>query len=261
MRSTFVLLRVLVAAAVLTATVVSFIDSYSFWVEARFRDRATLVGNFFSYITVETCLLAVVVLLIGAVILARGALPEPRWYAWLRAATVCYMVVIGVVYNLLLRGTVVTGAGAGQDWTNEVMHVVGPLALIADWLLAPGRRRLSWAVVPGLLAFPVAWFVYTMVRAPLVYDQMKHEQVWYPYPFLDPRLADPPVIPGGLVAVVFYVAAMTAVFASAAWVTVLVSRRGPWLRRQARPIAGEDGEKYPVKGGFLPRSEDPLRRP
>lgn len=226
MRSTFVLLRVLVAAAVLAATVVSFVDSYSFWVDARFRDRTTLIVNFFSYITVETCLLAAVVLLVGAVVLARGTLPEPRWYGWLRAATVSYMVVIGVVYNVLLRGTVVTGAGAGQEWTNEVMHVVAPLALIVDWLFAPGRRRLSWAVVPGVLAFPVAWFVYTMLRAPLVYDQMKHEQVWYPYPFLDPRLADPPLIPGGIVAVVFYVVVMTGVFASAAWLTVLVSRRG-----------------------------------
>jgi hypothetical protein len=225
MRSTFVLLRVLVAAAVLTATTVSFLDSHAFWVEARFRDRATLAANFFSYITVEVCLLAVVVLLIGAVVLARGALPEPRWFAWLRAGVVTYMVVIGVVYNLLLRGTVVTGAGAGQDWTNEVMHVVAPLALILDWLFAPGRRRLSWAAVPALLAFPVAWFVYTSVRAPLVYDQMKHEQVWYPYPFLDPRLADPPIVPGGMIAVVFYVAAMTAVFASAGWLTVLISRR------------------------------------
>lgn len=102
---------------------------------------------------------------------------------------------------------------------------MAPLALILDWLFAPGRRRLSWAVVPALLAFPVAWFVYTSVRAPLVYDQMKHEQVWYPYPFLDPRLADPPIVPGGMIAVVFYVAAMTAVFASAGWLTVLISRR------------------------------------
>ena len=225
MRSTFVLLRVLVAAAVIAATVVSFVDSYSFWIEGRFRDRATLVANFFSYITVEICLVAAVVLLIGAVLLARSDGPEPRWYAWLRAGVVSSMVVVGVVYNLLLRGTVVTGAGAPQEWTNEVMHVVAPLALIVDWLFAPGRRRLSWAVVPGILVFPVAWFVYTMVRAPLVYDQMKHEQTWYPYPFLDPRLADPPFIPGGMIAVVCYVLALTALFSAAAWLTVLVSRR------------------------------------
>ncbi|QHC68320.1 hypothetical protein GSU68_18275 [Rathayibacter sp. VKM Ac-2759] len=246
MRSTFVLLRLLVAIAVLAATVTSFADSYSFWVEARFRDRATLIVNFFSYITVQTCLIAAVVLLIGAVVLARGAIPEPRWFAWLRAGTVCSMVVIGVVYNLLLRGTVVTGAGAPQEWTNEVMHVVAPLALIVDWLFAPGRRRLSWTVVPGILVFPVAWFVYTMVRAPLVYDQMKHEQIWYPYPFLDPRLADPPLIPGGLVAVVFYVVALTGVFAAAAVATVYVSRHG--LPRPRRSIPGP--KESPVRSGF-----------
>ncbi|MWV48180.1 hypothetical protein GRS96_02675 [Rathayibacter sp. VKM Ac-2803] len=256
MRSTFVLLRLIVAIAVLAATVTSFVDSYSFWVEARFRDRTTLVVNFFSYITVETCLLAVVVLLMGAVVLARGAIPEPRWFAWLRAGTVSYMVVIGVVYNLLLRGTVVTGAGAPQEWTNEVMHVVAPLALILDWLFAPGRRRLSWAVVPGILVFPVAWFVYTMVRAPLVYDQMKHEQIWYPYPFLDPRLADPPLIPGGLVAVVFYVVVMTGVFASAAAVTVYVSRHG--VGRPGRSVAAS--ENSPVRGTIPdPVTEGPIR--
>ncbi|MBF4461107.1 MULTISPECIES: Pr6Pr family membrane protein [unclassified Rathayibacter] len=226
MRATFIVVRALVALAVLAATTVSFLDSHSFWVEARFRDRTTLAVNFFSYITVEACLLSVVVLSIGAVVLARGTLPEPRWLAWLRAATVSYMVVIGVVYNLLLRGTAVTGGGAGQEWTNEVMHVVAPLALVLDWLLAPGRRRLSWSVVPWILVFPVAWFVYTEIRAPLVYDQLKHEQVWYPYPFLDPRHATLHVISGGALAVVVYVLVMTAVFASVAWATVLVSRRG-----------------------------------
>ncbi|MCM6761337.1 Pr6Pr family membrane protein [Rathayibacter sp. ZW T2_19] len=244
MRSTFVLVRLLVAVAILAATVVSFLDSYSFWVEARFRDRTTLVVNFFSYITVETCLAAAVVLLIGAVLLARGRLPDPRWFSWLRAGVVACMVVIGVVYNLLLRGTAVTGAGAPQEWTNEVMHVVAPLALVLDWLFAPGRRRLSWGVIPGVLAVPVAWFAYTMLRAPLVYDQMKHEQVWYPYPFLDPRLADPPILPGGGVAVVFYVVALSSLFAASAWFTVWISRR-PSRRRG---IEAGTAEEDPVRG-------------
>lgn len=226
MRITFVLVRVLVGVAVLAATATSFADSYAFWVEARFRDRTTLIVNFFSYITVETCLAAAVVLLLGAVLLAQGVLPEPRWYAWLRAGVVSSMVVIGVVYNLLLRGTVVTGAGAPQEWTNEIMHVAAPLALVVDWFFAPGRRRLSWAVIPGVLAFPLAWFVYTEVRAPLVYDQFKHAQGWYPYPFLDPRLADAPLVPGGTPSVVLSVLAVTAVFACAVGATVLVSRRG-----------------------------------
>lgn len=231
MRITFVLLRVAVAAAVLLAVGVNLGDSIAFWEEARFRDVPALITNFFSYLTILSILASAVVLLVGAVRLSLNRTPDSRGYAFARASVVSYMAIVCVVYNALLRGTAVTGAGEGQQWTNEVMHVVVPVYLVLDWFLAPGRIRLPWRTVPQMLIAPVLWLVYTLVRAPLVYDQFKHDQGWYPYPFLDPAR-------GGILSVAAYIVAMAVVFASVAAVTVAVSR-WPHLRRMPEPSRPE----------------------
>lgn len=54
------------------------------------------------------------------------------------------------------------------------------VASVADFLLAPGRRRLRWAATWASTVFPALWAVYTLVRGELV--------GWYPYFFLDPAL-------------------------------------------------------------------------
>ncbi|NQX29084.1 Pr6Pr family membrane protein [Microbacteriaceae bacterium VKM Ac-2854] len=227
MRITFVLLRVAVAAAVLLAVGVNLADSIAFWEQARFRDVPALITNFFSYLTILSILASAVVLLVGAARLALDRLPDSRGFAFARASVVSYMAIVCVVYNVLLRGTAVTGAGQGQQWTNEVMHVVVPLYLVLDWFLAPGRIRLPWRTVPQMLIAPVLWLTYTLVRAPLVYDQFKHEQGWYPYPFLDPNR-------GGVLSVAVYIVAMAVVFSSVAAVTTAVSR---WPHLRALPAA------------------------
>jgi hypothetical protein len=52
-----------------------------------------------------------------------------------------------------------------------------PVVLVADWLFDPSRHRLPrWAVL-AWLAYPIAWFAYTLVRGEIV--------DWYPYPFVD----------------------------------------------------------------------------
>ena len=64
----------------------------------------------------------------------------------LRASVTSYMAVTGIVYNMLLRGVNVS-EGSVLPWSNEVLHVVGPLLMVIDWLFAPGRRRpIEWKV-------------------------------------------------------------------------------------------------------------------
>jgi carbon starvation protein CstA len=60
-------------------------------------DTTGSLANFFSFFTIESNLLAIVVLLIGGVLDPRGA----RW-AWLRGAATLYMVITGIVYAALL---------------------------------------------------------------------------------------------------------------------------------------------------------------
>ncbi|KEP73924.1 membrane protein, partial [Microbacterium sp. SUBG005] len=95
-----------------------------------------------------------------------------------------YMIVTGVVYNLLLRGLPLQPETVG--WSNEIMHVWGPLFLLLV-LLGPGRRRLPWTAALGAAIFPIAWIVYTLVRAPLITNPTTGAPYWYPYPFLNPN--------------------------------------------------------------------------
>lgn len=70
-------------------------------------DVAVVAVNFFSFFTIQSNVLAVAVLAYGAIWgLARGknATVEPRVYATVLAATTTYMVLTGIVYNILLRG-------------------------------------------------------------------------------------------------------------------------------------------------------------
>ena len=221
-RAVFIVARLLVAAAIIAALAVTFAGSWADWTSVGYPDLGTLVTNFWSYFTVESNAIAAVVLLIGVVVLARGRVSDPNWYGILRGCTVVFMAVTGVVYNLLLRGVAVSGAAEDpHPWTNEVLHVVGPIYLVLDWLLAPGRRPLEWKRLAVILSFPLVWVVYTLVRGPLVYDQVRAQDAWYPYPFLNPGLS-----PNGYLSVTFYVILTAVVFGAVGSLVIWVSRRG-----------------------------------
>lgn len=219
MRVLFIALRIATAAAIIAAIVTTFANSSAQWESAGYADRTTLIVNFFSYFTIESNIFAAVVLLIGAAVLIRG-IRDPGWYGGLRAAAVTYMTITGLVYNLLLRGIPVTGASEGAAWTNEVLHLIGPIYLLVDWFFAPGRRRMEWRNLWYILIFPIAWVFYTLIRAPLVYDQVKEVQGWYPYPFLNPAISA-----NGYLSVAFYVIMIAVMFGVVAAGVIWVSRR------------------------------------
>ena len=135
-------------------------------------DRGTgPVANFFSYFTIESNVLAVGVLLVGGLLDPRST----RW-AYARGAVTLYMVITGIVYAVLLADVDVQ---LTTPWINDTLHRWMPLLLLLDWLVAPPWPAVSRRAALGWLAFPLAYFVYSLVRGPVV--------DWYPYPFLDPR--------------------------------------------------------------------------
>jgi hypothetical protein len=146
---------VLGAAAVVTALVTS---------------KGT-TANFFSFFTIESNILAVVVLL-------GGGLADPRSERWayFRGAVTLYMVITGIVYAALLSNVDVQ---LPAPWTNSVLHRVLPILLLVDWVFRPPWTRASRARALGWLLFPLAYFAYSLIRGP-------HAN-FYPYPFLDPR--------------------------------------------------------------------------
>jgi hypothetical protein len=128
--------------------------------------------SFFSYFTIDSNLIAAVVLLVLA---ARSASDRPVSLDLLRGGAVVYMSVTGVVFTLLLAGTDVDTA---IPWVNTVVHELMPLVLVADWLIDPPVRRLTMRQGLVWLSFPLAWIVYTLIRGSIT--------ELYPYPFLNP---------------------------------------------------------------------------
>lgn len=132
-------------------------------------------GNFFSYFTVESNLLAVVALLLGAYVVAQKR--RVKWLDMFRGAATLYMVMTGVVFAILLSGLKDVSFTA-VPWNNTVLHYIMPIAMLVDWLLDTPKAGITWRRALVWLIFPLAYVIYTLVRGPFA--------EWYPYPFLSP---------------------------------------------------------------------------
>lgn len=221
MRPLFLTIRLLGAAAIVAAIATQLANNIRYWVQQGLEPLSALWVNFFSFFTIDSNVLTAVVFLIGAVRLWRRD-EDSRLFALLRASATAYMTVTFIVYNTLLRGINVA-EGLVVPWTNEVLHVIAPLLIVADWLFAPGRRRLEWTDIWRIIAFPVIWAAYTMVRGPFAYNHLLDQPTWYPYPFLNPANS-----PEGYVSVGFYVVLIAAVIGGVGALVIWVSRRGRW---------------------------------
>lgn len=74
---------------------------------------------------------------------------------WLLAATVVYIVVVGLIYNLLLAGyNPQTGLRKLIDLT---FHTLIPIAYPLWWLTQVPRGRLGWNALAPALVFPIAY--------------------------------------------------------------------------------------------------------
>ena len=223
MRYAFVAFRLLGVAAVVAAVIGQLSASLSYWTtEIEVHDLATSITNFFSFFTIQSNLIGGVALLIGAGLLLRSAATEPRWFGVLRACATAYLATTGIVYNTLLR-QIELPQGLTVPWSNELLHVVVPIIMVVDWLFAPGRRRLGWGAIGAVVAYPIVWAVYTMVRGPLTFSDITQGYGWYPYPFLDPANA-------GYGSVALYVVLIAAIIAGAGAGVIAISRG----RRRAR---------------------------
>lgn len=165
-------------------------------------------ANFFSYFTVQSNLLGAAVFLAGAgFLLTRGALPRRLDLA--RGGPVVYLAVTCVVFALLLEDTATENAFQVY-WADRILHLIFPVAVVLDWLLAPPRVRIAPAHAAAWLAYPVAWLVYTLIRGGNV--------DWYPYEFLDPGR-------DGTLAVAGYCVGIAVFFGLVAAVTRLAGNR------------------------------------
>lgn len=130
-------------------------------------------ANFFSFFTIQSNILAVAALF--ALVLVRRERRTPLFDA-ARSAAVLYIAITGVVFAVLLAG-LQEELQTTIPWVDFVVHKLMPVVLVADWLVDPPRHRLPRWTVLAWLAYPLAWFAYTLARGAVV--------DWYPYPFVD----------------------------------------------------------------------------
>lgn len=147
--------------------------------------------NMFGYFTVQSNIILAVVYVAVAVPVLRGrsarrpVQPADDRLVLARACAVTYIAVVGVVYALLLAPLGAAG-GVPVAWANLALHVVTPLFGVADWLLAPDRRRLPLRNVGIMLVYPAVWVAVVLVRGAT--------DGWFPYPFLDPATGYPTIV-------------------------------------------------------------------
>jgi len=180
-------LRLIAAALMMSAVVAQFVTTVRTAI-ANDRDVATTIANFFSFFTILSNIVGVLALLAAVIwfwMRPSHEEREPAGVALGLAAATTYLFITGVVYNLLLRGFPTSDDHVA--WANEIVHVVAPLFLLLDLFLAPTRSALPWRSVVAILAVPILWIGYTLVRGPLVIDPTDGVAFWYPYPFLDPN--------------------------------------------------------------------------
>jgi hypothetical protein len=130
-------------------------------------------GNFFSFFTIQSNILAA-----GALALAAVVRRDHRSIGFeaARTAATFYIAITGVVFAVLLSG-MQEQLDTHNPFANSVLHYVIPAAAAVDWLVDPPRRRLGTKVALAWLAYPLVWFAYTLARGAAV--------GWYPYPFVD----------------------------------------------------------------------------
>lgn len=93
----------------------------------------------------------------------------------LRGAVVLYVVIAGVIWNLLL-----TGHSMGYTAANVLLHVVVPVLALSDWLLVGrGRGQVHWW-------YPLAWLIYPALYVVLAVVALNTAGRRAPYYFLDP---------------------------------------------------------------------------
>ena len=194
------MIRIAAAALVLAAIITQIADQVIAGV--------FVPSEYFSYFTVESSMMNVVVLAAGGYLALRFK-RDTVLYTGVRMATVSYAIVTGVVYNLLLRGLPPTGY-VGIPWPKEVEHVWIPIYILIDWLFATGRARLAWTWVWAAVAYPLVWAAFTLIRGAIT--------GWYPYPFLNPTEL------GGWPSVLMYIVGIAAFIVGLGFLLVRYSR-------------------------------------
>ena len=137
--------------------------------------------EYFAYFTITSSLLTAVVLTLSAIQLFRG-IAETKLMSLSRLTMAVSMVIVGVIYNALLRGGDPDPRDVGYAWPqlpNEVLHTYVPILIFIEWLLTRTTIALKINQAFWVLIYPLAWLAFSIARGLI--------QGWWPYWFIDPQ--------------------------------------------------------------------------
>ncbi|HET8778841.1 MAG TPA: Pr6Pr family membrane protein [Agromyces sp.] len=218
--------------------IVAIIGNYQYVLGFRFFATA----NFFSYFTIQSAMMAVVVLLVaGAFALLTPR--DPAWLGVVRTIVTVYVLVSGIVFGLIVAQASTRDYRVDVPWSDTLLHFVVPGLAIIAWVtdsVTAVNVRVPWSTVGWVLVYPSLWLAYTLVRGADV--------GWYPYFFLDEAQVDGPV------GVALYCALVLLIFLMLTAALVALNRL-LWRRaraREARPSETPDRQE--------PRVAEPARQ-
>lgn len=132
------------------------------------------VIRFFSYFTVLTNVL-VLLYLLAVSVRSSTALGRFASRPEVGTAVTVYILVVGVVYQTVLRGLVPL-----DEWgrvADNIIHGLVPLYMLCYWLWFISAKPVRLQTLPYWLIYPAAYLAYTLLHGLIVN--------FYPYPFVD----------------------------------------------------------------------------
>jgi hypothetical protein len=138
-------------------------------------------AEYFSYFSITSSLLAGLILTLSSIQLVRGR-AETKLLSLSRLTMAVSMVIVGVIYNALLRGGDPDPRDANYDWPvipNEIIHTYVPILILVEWLFTRTTIALKLNQAFWVLVYPLSWLAVSIIRGII--------QVWWPYWFIDPK--------------------------------------------------------------------------
>jgi hypothetical protein len=157
-------------------------------------------AEYFSFFTIQTSILTALVLAISAWFMFKKGF-DSLLIVRLRISATSAIIVVGIVYNLLLRDVPPAAADLGYVWPvipNEILHVWAPILVAVDWLLTKSQTSVRIHSALWVTVFPITWVIFCIIRGNI--------DGWWPYWFLDPT------DPGGIPQMLTYISAIAAFF-------------------------------------------------
>jgi hypothetical protein len=137
-------------------------------------DYPATVKLFLSYFTVTTNIIVAICFTSLSFLKRNGSKNLFAKSATLTAITV-YIVVVGLIYNVMLRA-LVSPVGWARA-ADELLHMVSPLVFLFFWIFFVKKANLEYKQSISWLIYPLLYVVFVVIRGHLINK--------YPYPFID----------------------------------------------------------------------------